>query len=286
MSGIKTYPYISAFAIRNRYDLVARIWYAVRHLDQAGCGWVDAEQAGQSLRYYEISKAHMRAAQASAGWDVFFQRTDDGKLHYKGVLAIYREQQLVGDHYAVNVPPVTIRRVAVFRRYQYAAYIAAFKRTGVTISRARLEQIFGVEQTALRRWEKQLGIVTVQSNHAYCTDDDIAAAVQHLPKDAEGASVFVPCASGGWVGQMPNHYSVEKMDVVSAGKARKGPGVPKDDALPKVFYRLSDQEKLPWETPSKTPCLIELGVDRSRRRPSGSYAVSFRRPTRKQLELA
>ncbi len=201
-----------------------RLWVIIRQQvrNEGGSGWIARPRLVEALKVHGVncSARHLRRLLAS-GEGVFWNVTRE-RVYMRswGHLAAILTQAALGAKVGVierNRPGVRELYVPVggsleqWEAQLYAAWLNY--RNNPTISRSQLSQLFGRDQTILRRWEQRrlAGQLTVRHNFAQCPDHE--AFFEHIPHYATSYVAWVrwqgkprKVARIRW--QLPNTYLV------------------------------------------------------------------------------
>jgi len=155
---LKTYPDLSAFALKERLDLPLRLWYILRQHCPDGRGWLHLGDV------YALSVGNRRQTRAwlRKGWGVFWYRRGD-RLYLAGLGAVCETLGVGAGQGPVGVAIGDLEDLGRFRAALFATF---FAHRPVTISQARLSDLFGRTARTLYTWARLAGL-DVQHNLAW-----------------------------------------------------------------------------------------------------------------------
>lgn len=180
---LRVWPGLHPAILRAGAAVPYRMWLLIRHHDADGRGVVDTRRFLKSLYLDGITRAHLRTAddkqRAIFGRDVFFT-VDGDRIHYRSLESVAAALAAAPGRSAYILKP-GVRHLERFNALIYAAWIGAGDGPKM-VSRARLEEIFGVSGQTLRRWESIAG-VDVTANVVEVAPADAEIAAQYITED-------------------------------------------------------------------------------------------------------
>jgi hypothetical protein len=146
---LKVYPDLGAACLRERLDLPYRLWLLLRQEQPNGRGWLTEDHV------FSLSCGSRRETKRwlRAGLGMFWHWYED-RLHLHGLEAVSEALGVPPEKHAAHVPMAEIESLQGFRAVIYAAWFVK----PVTISQAKLSEIFGRKPKTLQRWAKLTGL--------------------------------------------------------------------------------------------------------------------------------
>ena len=154
---IKLYPDVALGMLRQEKAAAGRIWLLLRHLDEAGRGWIEIDAARERLTRkdspWRVCGRRQLRNLLNAGEDIFWTRRN-GRIWLKSAA---KTAQALGVTRLQNRPvalPVStlLGTIGEVRAHLYASFHSG--RTDAPISRAALEEISGMQRRTQRRYER------------------------------------------------------------------------------------------------------------------------------------
>ncbi|HFQ92394.1 MAG TPA: hypothetical protein ENK32_00160 [Anaerolineae bacterium] len=154
---IKLYPDVALGMLRQEKAAAGRIWLLLRHLDEAGRGWIEVDAAREQLTRkgspWRVCGWRQLRNLLNAGENIFWTRRD-GRIWLKSTT---KAAQALGVTRLQNRPvalPVTalLGTIGETRAHLYASFHSG--RADAPISRAALEEISGMQRRTQRRYEQ------------------------------------------------------------------------------------------------------------------------------------
>ena len=173
---VKLYPDITLGMLKNGQAAAGRIWLLLQHIDEAGRGWIDGEEA----RYRLTHKAsplrvcgRRQLRKLLARGEGLFWRRDKERLWLVSATKVAAELLV----FHLNRHPVALpladllQGIGLVRAHFYAAFHSSREKKSKNhhqskpISRTRLSQVSQVSLRSQRRYEKRAGVAR-QNNFA------------------------------------------------------------------------------------------------------------------------
>jgi len=173
---VKLYPDITLGMLKNGQEAAGRIWLLLHHIDEAGRGWIDGEEARYRLTHkaspLRVCGRRQLRKLLARGEGLFWRRNKE-RLWLRSATKVAAGLSVFHlNRHPVSLPVADLLQgIGLVRAHFYAAFHSSRSNKGNNgrqsrpISRKRLSQISQVSRRSQRRYEKRVGVAR-QNNFA------------------------------------------------------------------------------------------------------------------------
>ena len=176
---LRCYTELNRHSIAEGLTSLYRIWLICRAMDSEGRGVVSRDALLVAMAEHGLHPSQLRRIRHHPQLSAFLTFYPH-KIEYRSLQAVCTALQ-VEPGPSLYIPVECLASTETFRATLYATWIAGHE--SLLISRERLTALFQVSAATQRRWESLTGVL-VTFNVVEVSENDAAAAAQHLPLDA------------------------------------------------------------------------------------------------------